>query len=444
MDRRHDGRKNLKRCYDSPKIKAHAMRTLFLAIVMIPMMQAHSQIANSITLESCYEKAEQNYPLARQRGLLEKSTAYSLSNISRGSLPQISIAGQATYQSDVTQLPLSLPGVDIPRLPKEQFRLYGEINQPLTDLATIKQNRDIQDMNFQIQEQSLEAELYKVRERINQLFFGALLIDAQLQQNELLKKDIATTMSRVDAAIKFGTELKSSLDKLKAEQLKVEQRAVELRSGRTAYLNMLGLFINQAMTDDVELVKPDHVVVTTDIDRAELKVFDLKRKSFDLQNKLITTGNLPKFGVFFQGGIGRPSPVNFFSDEVTAYYIGGIRLNWSLSGYYTSGKQREILAINQGIVDSQRETFLFNTGLTLEQMRNEISRLQELVRTDDEIIALRTAVKEASNVQLENGVITVNDFLREVNAEDQARQNKLIHETQLLMAEYNFKTVAGN
>lgn len=427
-----------------PRTKAQAMRNFLLAFLIIPVLPAHSQVPNRITLESCYQKAEQNYPLSKQRALLEKSTAYSLGNISRGALPQISIAGQATYQSDVTQLPLSLPGVDIPKLPKEQFRLYGEINQPLTDLVTIKQNRDIQDVNFQTQEQNLEAELYQIRERINQLFFGALLIDAQLRQNELLKKDISRAMSRVEAAIQFGTELKSSLDKLKAEQLKVEQRAVELRSGRTAYLNMLGLFINQTMTDDVELVKPDHVVAAADIDRAELKVFDLQRRSFDLQNKLIITSNLPKFGLFFQGGIGRPSPVNFLSDELSPYYIGGIRLSWSLSGYYTSEKQRELLAINQSMVDSRRETFLFNTGLSLEQMRTEISRLQELVRTDDEIIALRTSVKEAAHVQLENGVTTLNDFLSEVNAEDQARQNKLIHETQLLMAEYKLKTVMGN
>jgi outer membrane protein TolC len=294
-----------------------------------------------------------------------------------------------------------------------------------------------------IQQQNLEVELYKLKDRINQLYFGALLIDEQYNQNELLKKDIQTGIDKTSAALANGNEFKSNVDKLKAELLKANQRSIELKASRKAYIDMLGLFMNKALDENIKLNKPNTVVTQETIHRPELKLYDYQRQSYDVQNKLISTRNMPKFSLFFQGGLGQPSPVNMLSNKLSTYYIGGLRLNWALTSFYTSSKERQIIAINQNIINTQRETFLFNTNITLKQQNSEITKLQQLITSDDEIIILRTSVKEASNAQLENGVITVNDFLREVNAEDQARQSKLLHETQLLMAQYNYQTTAG-
>ena len=94
--------------------------------------------------------------------------------------------------------------------------------------------------------------------------------------------------------------------------------------------------------------------------------------------------------------------------------------------------------------DVQKETFLFNTNFTLKQQNTEVSKLHELLNSDDEIVELRTSVKNAANVQLENGAISVNDFLKEINSEDQARQDRLLHEIQLLNAFYNYQNTSGN
>ena len=159
---------------------------------------------------------------------------------------------------------------------------------------------------------------------------------------------------------------------------------------------------------------------------------------------MITARTMPHLGLFFQGGIGRPNPVNLFSTDVSSYYIGGVRLSWSLSNFYTLGKEKKIIGVNQGILQSQRETFLFNTNLVLKQEDKEIAKLKELLQSDDEIVVLRESVKNTAEVQLQNGVITANDYLREINAEDQARQTKLLHEIQLLMAQYRYQNVSGN
>jgi outer membrane protein TolC len=396
-----------------------------------------------LTLDECYTLARQNYPLVKQRDLIAKSNEYTIDNIAKGALPQVVIAGQASRQSDVTSIPISLPGVDIPQLSKNQYRIYGEVTQPLTDLVTVNRQKQIQEANSKIQEQSLEVELYKLRDRINQLFFGALLVDEQQRQNDLLKKDIQTGIDRTRAAVAHGVEFKSNADKLQAELLKADQRTIELKSTRKAYTDMLSLFINRPLDERIVFVKPVSITPSPDLRRPELRLYDYQRESYAAQSKLINTRNLPKFSLFFQGGVGQPSPVNMLSNDLSPYYIAGLRLNWTLTSFYTASKERQLITINQGMVESQKEAFVFNTSLTQKQQHADIDRLQQLVKTDDNIIDLRTSVKAAAESQLTNGVITVNDFLREVNAEDQARQGKLLHETQLLMAQYSYQTTTG-
>ncbi len=421
------------------------MKTVFFTLsFLLNLLSANSQTSKAITLADCYALAKQNYPLIKQRELILKSKEYSLNNLSKGYLPQLSINGQATYQSDVTSIPISLPGVVVPSLPKDQYKLYGEINQPLTDLVTIKHQKELQKINYAVQEENLEAELYKLQERINQLFFGTLLIDEQVKQNELLKKDIQTGLTKINAAIKNGIELKSNENKLKAELLKANQREIELRSARKAYTDMLGLFMNQSIDENTVFEKPISPVQASSINRPELKVYETRNKSYEVQKKLINSKNLPKFALFIQGGVGKPSPVNLFSQDLSTYYIGGLRLNWALSNLYTYKKEKLQIDIDQKIMETQKETFLFNTNFSLKQQSAEVIKLQELLKSDSEIIELRSSVKTIANAQLENGIITTNDFIKEVNAEDQARQTKLLHEIQLLIAQYTYQNTAGN
>jgi outer membrane protein TolC len=419
------------------------IKYMVLAIMLSGLPLSAISQKRQLTLDECYAAAEKNYPLVKQRALIANSSEFSLDNLSKGRWPQLVISGQATYQSDVTQIPVNIPGQEIPTISKDQYRLYGEISQPLTDLVTVTRQKEIQVAASKVQEQNLEVELYKTRERINQLFFGVLLIDEQLKQNELFLKDIQTGIDKTSALVANGSEFKSNLDKLKAELLRADQRGIELRSSRRAYTSMLALFMNESLAADIVLTKPGPVVLSEAITRPELRLFQYQKLGYQMQDKLIDARNLPKFSLFFQGGVGRPSPVNLLSNDITPYYIGGLRLNWSIASFYTSSKEKQMLKINERMVDAQQETFVFNTNVSLSQQRADIARLQELIGTDDEIIRLRSSVKEASKAQLDHGVITVNDYLREVNAEDQARQNKLLHEIQLSLAQYSYQTTVG-
>ncbi|MBS1597055.1 MAG: TolC family protein [Bacteroidetes bacterium] len=414
--------------------------TLIGFILLTLGIKAQSQV---LKIEDCYQLARKNYPLTKQHALIEKTKEYSIQNAAKGYLPQINIFGQATYQSAVTSIPVKIQGLDIPTLTKDQYKAYVELDQTIYDAGTIKNQQRTYEANAIVDSQKLEVELYKLKSRINDLFFGTLLLDGQILQNELHKKDIELGLKKTEASVANGVALKSSADLLKAELLQANQNTIALKASRKAYLDMLGLFINQPTDETTVLAKPGPIAISQEIKRPELLMYDYQNKSLDIQDKQINAAILPRLNLFLQGGAGRPG-LDMLKNSFDPYYIGGIRLNWSLSGLYTQKKQKLLVDINRRNIDLQKETFLFNTNFDLRKQNADIAKLQQLIASDDEIIDLRTHVKNTSLAQLENGVINTNDYLTNVNAEDNARQNKILNEIQLLMTLYQQQTTTGN
>lgn len=420
-----------------------------IGVIMLVLLglQNTAQTYDKLSIDSCYAMAKRNYPLVKQYDLIEQSKNYSLDNVSKGYLPQVNIGGHATYQSDVTQPTLNqnLPG-ELPlfeTISKDQYKIYGELVQPITELFTLSNQKDVVEINAQVETQKLEIELYSLRERINQVYFGILLIDRQLEQNEIVRKDIQAGIKRTTAAIENGIALKSSLNLLKAELLKVEQNGIELTAGRKSYADMLSLFIGAPVTSNTDIQRPVMPSFSTVIERPEIEMFDRQKQVFDIQGNIVNSRNLPRFSLFFQTGMGRPA-LNMLSNDIDFFYIGGLRLNWNLASFYTANKEKELFEFSKRKLDVQKETFLFNTELTVKKQFNEVAKIESLIRTDNEIIALREDIKTTSQSQLANGVITSNDYVSYVNAEDKARQNLLLHQTQLLMVLYNNKATTGN
>jgi outer membrane protein TolC len=402
-----------------------------------------AQTTGQLTLDDCYKLALQNYPQVKQRELIAKTADYTIENIQKGYLPQLNINGQATYQSAVTAIPIKLPGVNIPTLSKDQYKLYGEFDQVVYDGGAIKQQKQLQKATEAVNQQQLETDLYQLKDRINQLFFGVLLVDQQLKQNDLVIKDVQLGYDKIQALIKNGTAFRSNGDVLLAELLQNKQQSINLHASRNAYTDMLSLFIGKTVDETTILIKPQPVNPSHEINRPELQGYDQQGKNLDVQNKLLTVQTLPKLNLFLQGGVSRPG-LNFLSNSFDTYYIGGIRLTWSPSVFYTIKKSRALIDINRKSLDVQKETFLFNSNLTVKQQDADMGKFQRLLASDDEIINLRTRVKNTALTQLENGVITTNDFLIKVNDENQARQNKILHEVQLLITQYNQQTTTGN
>jgi outer membrane protein TolC len=416
----------------------------YLTKWLILLLPVFSVAQTPLQLEAVYEKAREHYPLLQQKKLVQQTAALSIENLTKGMLPQISINGQASYQSEVTAIAISFPGVTINPLSKDQYRLTADISQLIYDGGLNKQQQALQELNAGIEEQKLEVELYKLRERITQVFLSILYIDAQLKQADLLAADIETGMHKVEAQIANGTAFKSGYNALKAERLKTGQRMIELKATRRGLLSVLGLFMQETLADDQPLQQPSLTTLSdTTITRPEITLFQQQQKFIKGQSALIDIRNKPKASAFLQAGYGRPG-LNMLKNSFEPFGIGGIRFSWSLSGWYTAAKEKKLAGIQQQTVQLQQETFLLQTRTQVTQQEAEISKLKELIAADDEIIALRVSVKQAAAAQLENGVITAGDYLREVNAEDQARQQLNTHKIQLIQAQANLRLIAGH
>ena len=398
-----------------------------------------------LTLEDCYEKARVNYPLVKQKDYIAKTKDYNVSNVWNGYFPQITISGQATYQSDVTQVPLVFPGIVIERLTQDQYKIYADVTQTIYDGGIMSSQSGIQESVSQMDNQKIEIELLKLKERVNQIYLGALLIDAQLTQIDLVKDDLNASISKLDAAYLNGTATKSDVDVLRAEFLKTELRKIELTSSRISYINMLGLLINETLNESTKFSTPAQIsfLSSEEIIRPELKLYSAQKNLIENQDGLTVSKIIPKANLFFQGGYSKPG-LNMFKNDLAWFYVTGVRFSWSLSNLYSYGNESEINQLNMQSIDAQTETFLLNTKITTNQQLQEMDKLNKMIEVDKSIIDLRTSVKESAQAKLENGVITSNDYIRELIAEDTAKQNLEIHKIQLLLAQYNYKITTGN
>ena len=438
---------------NNPTNSKRMNRYIFLLLLALSFL--NSSAFGQLSIDQCQDKARKNYPQIKQYNLIEQTSAYNISNANKGYLPQLSFSAQATYQSDVTEIPASLgqmlsqltgQNITIASMSKDQYKMVAELSQPIWDGGMISSQKEQIKANTELEKQKLEVDLYTINERVNQIYFGILALNEQRVQIDLLQKELQTNYEKVKAYMQNGVANQADLDMIRVEQLKVKQKNAELISLQKSYREMLAIMIADTTALTAALEKP---VFDTDmnrefgIKRPELKLFDAQTNLFASQEKIIRAGNLPKLGVFGQGGYGNPG-LNMFNPGFTPYYILGAKLTWNFSGLYSQGNHLQKIALNKQTVASQKETFLFNTNLKVVNAQNEIAKIKEQIKSDDEIIALRKNIKKAAEVKVENGTLTVTDLIREINAESAAIQDKALRQIQLSMAIYNLKNITNN
>jgi len=415
-------------------------------IITFAFICTHTPIYGQLFIEDCYKKAQANYPQVKQYGLIEQTKEFNLSNANKGYLPQVSLSAKATYQSAVTKLPITLPNVTIEGLNKDQYQSVVEVNQSVWDGGVIRNQKKITEASSAVDKQKLDVDMYAINDRVNQLFFGILLLDEQIKQNMLLQNELKRNYNQVSSYVTNGIANQADLDAVKVNQLSTAQRKVELEATRKAYMEMLAAMIGESIKENDHLIKPstaESSSLQTTINRPELQLFEAQSNLFENQKSMIDAKNMPKLGVFVQGGYGNPG-LNMLKNEFSPYYVAGARLTWNFGSLYTKKNDKKLLDNNQQNIAVQKETFLFNTNLKMTQQSNEIDKIKQLMRDDDEIIRLRTNIKKASEVKVEHGTLSVTDLLRDINSEDQAKQSKVLHEIQLLISIYNYKNSTNN
>jgi outer membrane protein TolC len=409
-------------------------------IIMFLIVNCQLSIVNcfaQLSIEECYAKAQANYPLIKQYGLIEKSRDYNLSNAGKGYLPQITFSAKASYQSEVTEIPafISLPP-GVKGMSKDQYGAALDINQVVWDGGTVKSRMETVRTSSEMETKSLEVDIYAINDRVNQLFFGILLFDAQLEQNRLFSEELGRNYDKVLSCVQNGIANQADVDAVKVEQLKAIQAKSQLTYQKSAYLDMLSALTGETIT---ALVKPDELsFADVSIQRPELQFFNAKINHLEAQNSELNASLKPKLGVFLTGGYGNPG-LNMLKSGFSAYYIVGARLAWNFGNFYSNQNNKQLIQNNINTVLTQQETFLFNVNLDISKRQRELEKYRDQMKYDDEIIALRTSVKQASEAKMANGTLSGNDLMRDVHAEELAKQDKILHETELLLAMYSLK-----
>lgn len=419
---------------------------LFSVIFVLNMgfIQAQSIDApEGISIDQCYAWSMENYPLIKQLELIDKTTDYNLRNALTGNLPQMNLNGQATYQSAVTELPIELPNVEIPSISQDQYKVYADIYQPLTNFRNVKLNQNLIEQGGEIEKQKLEVELYKLKERINQIFFGSLMLQEKLLQFGIITSSLDSASAKIEAAIANGLATPNDKLILDVERISLDQEIEETKANQNAFLIMLSSLTGQSITDAKSLLKPVSMPSSGNINRPELQLFDLQNQAILTQAKQLDNSLMPNIGLFAQAGYGRPA-LNFLSNDFDFYYIGGLKVNWNISNLYNFKRSKNSLLLGSDRIAIQKETFLLNTNLAETQQSTEISKLQSLLISDQKIIQIREEILAYAEVQLSNGLITSLDFVNYFNEVKKARQSLALHEIQLLLAEATLQVTTGN
>ena len=354
-------------------------------------------------------------------------------------MPQVGVNGTATYQSDVTAIPVNLPDIDIPAIGKDQYDVNVTISQQLYDGGAVSSAKRMAEAQGDVSREKVSVAMYDVNRRVDELFFGILVLDEQIAQVRVLKDDLALSLASVEAMVRGGVANQTDIDAVKVEQVKACQKETSLLTQRKTYLCMLETFAGVDFGDSVTFVKPSpDYDVTAANRRPELALYAAQDRLLDVRRDALDTGLRPRVGVFARGGYGNPG-LDMFNDGFDAYYKVGLTLTWNFGSLYTRSGDRRKLDVERRTVQSERDAFLFNTRLQTELQGGVIDNLKEQIRQDDEIITLRRRIRNKAEVRVANGTETVNEMLRDINAVSEAQLCKRLHEVQLLQEIYKIK-----
>ena len=427
-------------------IKVTIMRRIILALLMLPAM------TQAQTLEECQQAAERNYPLIHQYGLIDKTTELTVANIQKGWLPQVSVSAQAALQSDVTAFPDQMQqmykamGIDMKGLAKDQYRVGVDVQQIVYDGGVIRSKKEIAREQGNVQTAQNEVNMYNVHKRVNEMYFGLLLLDEQIKQNTYLQNLLNANEKKLASMQKNGTAAESDYLNVKAERLNVVQKMTDMQAQRKALVRMLSTFCGVEVKVPVKPTPNTHHP-TPNNGRPELKAIDAQLRLADAQEKALDAALMPKFGVFAQGFYGYPG-YNMFEDMMNRQWslngMIGARLTWNIGAFYTRKNDKEKMHMQRKTAETNRSVFLFNNNLEQIQQNEDIERYRKLMTDDEEIINLRSSIRKAAESRLSHGIIDVNDLLKEITSENAAKVQKCVHEIEMLKEIYDLKYTTNN
>jgi outer membrane protein TolC len=402
-------------------------------------------LAKAQSLEELIDKAKAHNPQSLQLALIDELSDLKIKQISGSNLPQSSIGGQATWQSAVTSIDISLPGVNIQPPPKDQYKVTLDVQQNIWDGGLSASQKSMEMANREVNSKKVVTDLFQIEEQISNIYFGLLFADRQRSNAALILNELNSKIVQVKAAIENGVAIKSSLLILEAKKIELAQSISEIEKKKSTALKTLSILTGENIDENISLEIPEFMELEAmGNQRPELALMTAQQGAIQASEKLVKAKNAPKLGLFATGGYGRPG-LNFLARDFSPYMIGGLSLKIPLSHLYNGGQANDIqqIKVNQLKVETQKRGFLMASEVKFANQMAEKERLESLLKSDAQLIAIRGQIRITADAQLTNGVITSNEYLTELNNEDMAKQALILHEVQLLQAKQNLKLILG-
>ncbi len=417
------------------------MKKLFpLIFAVVPVLTLAQE---TLTLEECYVLAEKNYPLWKQTALVEERTNHEVKVLEKQKLPKLDLNAQATYQSDVIEFPLQIPNATVEPPNKDQYRATLDADQLIYNGGNIAANIRLKNAELATKQQEIAVNLYTLKSRINQNYFSVLLNQEQEKLLLFKREDLNTRLQEITTGVKYGAALPASEQLLKAELLKLEQQLAQTDFERKKALENLSSLIAQELDSDTTLEEPDiWVLPNRQLQRPELKLFELQQEQLETSKEVISKENYPKLLGFGQVGYGNPG-LNMLDNSFQEFYLVGLKLNWNLFDWGKTKEKKKAADISKEIISTEKETFVLNNQMQQQEAQNDMQKYTRMIEQDEEIIGLREKVLQSTVTQLQNGAITPSEYITELNNLYQAKVDMQLHQIQLALAKANLKVIKG-
>ena len=417
----------------------------FIFLSLLLWSVSFTQSLDTLSLSEAYRLAEENYPLLKNKVLLHEATNLKIENLNQSRLPTIEWKADATLQSETVEFPDDAPIPLKLDLPLFNAKTYLEGQYLIYDGGINSAQQELERLRLETDKQSIEVDLNKLKGQINQSFIGVLLSKEQIALLDVTLKDLGIRKRTLEAGVRHGVVLESEVDKISVKELEIIAEIEKVESDIKALLAVLERFVGVELSEDLKLELPnmDRFQMDLDLDRPEQELLRLQKQALLANERLITGVKKPKVGAFVRAGVGYANPLNLFDTTLSPYAIGGFSFSWNLFDWGQSDRDRQLLTIQSQMIDNQLETFEHNLNLTDGKFREDILKLEKQLTRDEEIAQLQNKILKQLGVQLENGVITVNDYLIQSNAELRARQQLQLHQTQLTQIKIDYLTQRG-
>jgi outer membrane protein TolC len=414
------------------------MKYKIIAILLLFFSLFESNAQQSITLQQCYDWAKQNHPLQEKSQILSTQSDWEIQAMDAQKLPKIDLEAQATYQSDVMVLPISLPNISIESPDKDQYKATLTVSQLIYNGDVIDTQKELKKKQLEAQQKEIEVQLHPLKLQINQLFFGILLLQ---QKMEILQKNIEQLQNKkieIEKLIATGSTYESAVEPIQVKILELTQNVVELNAQKLQQFDQLSLILGQKIQANTSLDMPEVISPSTS-PRSELELFELQKATTDLQKDLLQKQTLPKIMAFGTGGYGKPG-LNMLDNSFAEYYMAGVKIQWNVYDFQANKKQRIAIALNKDLIDNQKKVFEWNQNNAVQNYQSEIVKYHTLLQTDLEIIQYRQKIVETAAKQLKHDLITTSDYTAEINKLLEAEINQKTHQILLALAQSNYNT----